>query len=241
MAIFPYSCGNITCANKVGHSGPRDSVLCSVCDSYVMAAHQGWARRQAHQAEPGNPWSTAYAAIDALGALEEDNHATYLFYCALHYAACAQFNRTFGSVVKYLHGLFDVIPGLNRQTIFLGKEWAAQRKCRLWCGRKHPADCASACVTAREYLLDVYQIGSQVGLDHARKVIDSFAGMAGVCRCSAFNVLDDIMGLDPVSCAGVGQYTRKITDGVEAPIRARFEGWLQGWTNTHQSVGASHA
>lgn len=238
MASFPYSCGSITCANKVGHNGPRDSVLCSVCDSYVMAAHQGWARRQAHQMEPGNPWSIAYASIDALGALKEDNHATYLFFCALRFAASAQFNRTFGSVVKYLHGLFEAVPRMNQQTIFLGKEWDAQRKCKLWCGRKKTAECALLCASARMYLLDVYKVGSLVGLDHARKVIDSFAEMAGVSRWSASNVLDDIFGLDPVSCAGVGQSFLKVRVGQEPPIRARFEGWLRGRTSSQQRMGA---
>lgn len=238
MTVYPYSCGKLSCANKAGNNGPRDPMLCAVCDSYVMAAHQGWARRQAHQMEPGNPWSAAYASIDALSALEEDNHATYLFFCALRWAASAQFNRTFGSVVKYLHGLFEIVPSINQQTIFLGKEWDAQRKCKLWCGRRKTAECAPLCETARMYLLDVYKVGSLVGLDHARKVIDSFAGMAGVSRWSASNVLDDIFGLDPVSCAGVGQYSLKVKVGVEPPIRARFEGWLRGWTSSQQRVGA---
>lgn len=238
MTAYPYNCGDLHCGNKCGLSGPRKRNLCALCDSYAMTALAGWVRRQAHSDEPDTPWSIAYASVDALGALAENDHATYLFFRALHHVTCAQYNRTFGAVVKHMRGLLEIVPGMNRQTIFLGKEWETHRKCRLWCGRKQPSDCANSCAIAREYLLDVYRLGSQAGLDHAQKIIDTFGGMSGLSRCSAFNVVDDIFGLNPSACAALGQYTRKVVDGMEISLMARVEKMLQDRASWGHSVAS---
>lgn len=224
-----YRCGDIVCANK-GPSGERNSRLCDICDSYAMTAIKGWSRRQAHHEAPMPLWTLAYAAVDALGALAEGNHVTYIFFRALHHVTRAQHGRTFGAVSKHINGLFGVVPALNQQTAFLGKEWTARRKCSLWCGRKASTDCAESCSIARDYVQHVYRLGSQPALDHARKIIDSFAQMTGPTRCSAFSVAGDILGLDPVSCAALGQYTRKAVDGVEISLIERVERMIQART-----------
>ena len=84
------------------------------------------------------------------------------------------------------------------------------------------------------------RISGQAGLDRAAEIVAAFASMSGVTRCKAYNVADDILGLDPLSCVGLGQYTRKVVDGVQPMITDRFDLWLAGpWNSPAQMVDAS--
>lgn len=238
-AYYEYPCGPaLQCENK-GPDGPREAHLCPLCSSYFRSAIVGWNRRKAFDvasasvqgevagSDTSERWEAAYAAVDALGAMAEGNHATYMFYRALHFVTCAQYGRTFGSTVKHFAGLFDALPSLTSHTVFLDQEWERVRKCRQWCGRKAPTDrCKNPCRQAGFYLLDVRRIAGQPGLDRAQEVISAFAGMSGLARCRAVTVTEDILGLDPISCAGLGQYTRKVVDGLEISLHARLEAWI---------------
>lgn len=244
---YEYPCGpTLQCGNK-GPDGPCVAHLCRLCEAYLRTAVVGWNRRKAFdvasaavQAEASGSdnagrWGTAYAAVDALGDMAEDNHATYMFFRALHFVTCAQNGRTFGASVKHFNGLFDALPSLTSHTVFLDQEWERVRKCRQWCGRKAPdGRCKNPCQQAGFYLLDVRRIAGQPGLDRAREVIGAFAGMSGLVRCRAVTVAEDILGLDPISCAGLGQYTRKVVDGLEISLHARLDAWIadrQRWAD----------
>ena len=241
--LHEYPCGlTLQCENK-GPDGPRVAHLCPLCGSYFRSAIVGWNRRKAFDVSAGeqsrpesaSAWDTAYAAVDALGAMAEDNHATYMFFRALHFVTCAQYGRSFGAAVKHFNGLFDALPSLTSHTVFLDQEWERVRKCRQWCGRKAPDDrCKNPCRQAGFYLLDVRRIAGQPGLDRAREVIGAFAGMSGLVRCRAVTVAEDILGLDPISCAGLGQYTRKVVDGLEISLHARLDAGIadrQRWAD----------
>lgn len=232
---YDYPCGPaLQCGNK-GPDGPLVAHLCPLCGTYFRTAVVGWNRRKAFDVSNGeqsrpesaSAWDTAYAAVDALGAMAEHNHAIYLFYRALHFVTCAQYGRSFGSTVKQFAGLFDALPSLSMHTIFLDSEWEKVRKCRQWCGRKKPDDrCKNPCQQAGFYLLEMQRTAGQSGLDRAREILNAFAGMGGLLRCPAVNVVDDILGLDPMSCVGLGQYTRKVIDGLEISLHARLEAWI---------------
>ena len=253
-AACDYPCGpTLQCGNK-GPDGPCVEHLCPLCNDYFKTAIVGWNRRKAFDvasaavqtetsgSDISERWGSAYAAVDALGAMAEHNHATYLFYRALHFVTCAQYGRAFGSTVRHFAGLFDALPSLTSHTVFLDSEWERLRKCRQWCRRKTPEDrCAAPCRQAGFYLLDVRRIAGQPGLDRAREIIDAFAGMGGLLRCKAVNVVGDILGLDPMSCAGLGQYTRKMVDGVEILLHARLEAWIADHAQVVAEVNSRHA
>ena len=234
MMAHEYPCGEMECGNK-GNKGPQVEKLCPLCNEYYRTAIVGWNRRKAFDVsaiEPGRPesasaWEAAYAAVDALNGMAEDNHATYMFFRVLHYITCAQFGRTYGASVKPFNGLMQDIPPLTVDMIFLESEWTKVRKCRQWCGRKTPeGDCDNSCKLAASYVLEVKRISGQAGLDRAAEIIAAFDSMPGVARCKSYNVADDIFGLDPLSCVGLGQYTCKVIDGVEPMLLGRFNSWL---------------
>lgn len=232
---YDYPCGSaLQCENK-GPDGPREAHLCPLCGSYFRSAIVGWNRRKAFDVSVGDQsrpesasaWDTAYAAVDALGAMAEDNHATYMFFRSFHFVTCAQYGRSFGATVKHFAGLFDALPNLTNHTAFLESEFKKMRKCRQWCGRKVPEErCKDSCSLAVGYLLDVRRIAGQPGLDRCREIINAFGGMSGLTRCKAITVADDILGLDPMSCAALGQYTRKAIEGLEISLGARLDAWI---------------
>lgn len=116
------------------------------------------------------------------------------------------------------------------------------RKCRQWCGRKVPEErCKDSCSLAVGYLLDVRRIAGQPGLDRCREIINAFGGMSGLARCKAVTVADDILGLDPMSCAALGQYTRKAIDGLEISLCARLEAWIADRARVMAEVNSRHA
>lgn len=248
MMAHEYPCGNLECDNK-GNRGPRVAHLCPLCNQYFRTAIVGWRRRKAfnvsvrEQGRPANAsaWDKAYAAVDGLNAMAEGNHATYMFFRALHFITCSQLGRTYGATVRHFNGLLDDLASLTVDTVYLESEWAKVRKCRQWCGRRNPEkDCENSCKLAASYLLEVKRISGQAGLDRAAEIVAAFASMSGVTRCKAYNVADDILGLDPLSCVGLGQYTRKVVDGVQPMITDRFDLWLAGpWNSPAQMVDAS--
>lgn len=245
-----YPCGPaLRCENK-GPDGPREAHLCPLCGSYFRSAVVGWNRRKAFDVSVGdqsrpetaNAWDAAYAAVDALGAMAEDNHATYMFFRALHFVTCAQYGRSFGATVKHFNGLFEALPSLTSHTAFLESEFKKMRKCRQWCGRKVPEErCKDSCSLAVGYLLDVRRIAGQPGLDRCREIINAFGGMSGLTRCKAITVADDIFGLDPISCAALGQYTRKVIDGLEVSLMVRLDAWIAERARVMAEVNSIHA
>ena len=232
---YEYPCGPaLQCENK-GPDGPREAHLCPLCGSYFRSAVVGWNRRKAFDVSVGDQsrpesaraWDSAYAAVDAMGAMAEGRHATYMFFRALHFVTCAQYGRSFCATVKHCNGLFAALPSLTNHTVFFDPEWERVRKCRHWCGRKTADDkCKNSCQQAGFYLLEVRRIAGQPGLDRARDIIDAFAGMSGLTRCRAVTVAEDIIGLDPISCAALGQYTRKAIDGLEISLLSRLNAWI---------------
>jgi len=250
MMAHEYPCGDMECGNK-GNKCPQADRLCSLCNEYFRTAVVGWNRRKAFDVsgiEPGRPesasaWGAAYAAVDALNGMAENNHATFLFFRALHFITCSQFGRTYGATVKHFTGLLEALPSITVDTVVWESEWKPVRKCRQWCGRRKPdKDCENCCKLAASYLLEVKRISGQAGLDRAAEIVAVFASMAGVARCKAHNVADDIFGLDPLSCDGLGQTTRKVIDGVEPMLMGRFNQWLADratWNAPKQAVDAS--
>ncbi|MGV7004656.1 hypothetical protein [Desulfovibrio sp. QI0442] len=223
MTDFHYSCGGLACENK-GPSGPRVDRLCPICNSYYQTAAMGLGRRESLLNHGAASWRAAYAAVDALGAVDEDRHAVYLAFRVLHHVTAAQYGRTYGAVVKHFGGLLTVLPQLTPHTLYLEKEWERIRKCRQWCGAKRDhADCASSCSLAAMYLLDLRRIGGEPALEQVRSLVDAFSGMSGLNRCKAFSVMDDILGLDPMACAGLGQAVQKSASGLEISLRSRLD------------------
>ena len=252
MIAHEYPCGDMECDNK-GNRGPRVTHLCPLCNQYFRTAIVGWRRRRAFDVsvrEQGRPenasaWDKAYAAVDAMNAKAEVNHATYMFFRALHFITCSQLGRTYGATVRHFSGLMDDLPLLTVDTVYLESEWTKVRKCRQWCGRKNPEkDCENSCKLAASYFLEVKRISGQAGLDRAAEIIAAFASMPGVARCKSYNVAEDIFGLDPLSCVALGQYTCKVVDGVQPMIMDRFDLWLADratWNAPAQSSDASKA
>ena len=145
MMAHEYPCGNLECDNK-GNRGPRVAHLCPLCNQYYRTAIVGWNRRKAFDVsaiepsghENASAWDKAYAAVDGLNEMAEGNHATYMFFRALHFITCSQLGRTYGATVRHFNGLLDDLASLTVDTVYLESEWAKVRKCRQWCGRRNP-------------------------------------------------------------------------------------------------------
>lgn len=217
-AIHSYRCGDLYCENK-SPEGPRDVAHCQFCNSFFLTATRGYLKRRLVY-QPDDPLLYVFGLVDALGAKKADNHLVYFLFRSLHNATSATYGKSFAK----LHALMT--DGIERAPSFSWDTAETDRPCRKCCGREALEEgCASACSIAASYLNDIYREGGAESLELAKRILDAFLEMPGYARKRGYTVCDEIMSTDPMSCAGAGQYNRKVCHGIEISLMARFEAW----------------
>lgn len=217
-AIRSYLCGDLYCENK-SPEGPRDFAHCQFCNSFFLTATRGYLKRRLVY-QPDDPLLYVFGLVDALGAKKADNHLVYYLFRSLHNATSATYGKSFAK----LHALMT--DGIERAPSFSWDTTETNRPCRKCCGMPAPDEnCASACAISASYLGDIYREGGAESLELAKRILDAFLEMPGYARKRGYTFCDEIMGTDPMSCAGAGQYNRKVCHGIEISLISRFEAW----------------
>lgn len=213
-----YRCGDLYCENKIPE-GPRDVAHCQFCNAFFLTATRGYLKRR-RVYQPEDPLLYVFGLVDALGAQKADNHLVYFLFRSLHNATSATYGKSFAK----LHALMT--DGIERAPSFSWDTAETDRPCRKCCGREAQEEgCASACSIAASYLNNIYREGGAESLELAKRILDAFLSMPRYARKRGYIVCDEIMSTDPMSCAGAGQYNRKVCHGIEISLMARFEAW----------------
>ena len=215
--VRSYICGDLWCENKTPE-GPRDFAHCEFCNSFFLTATRGYLKRR-RVYKPEDPLLYVFGLVDALGAKKADNHLVYYLFRSLHNAAHATYGKSFAK----LHALMT--DGIERAPI----SWdtvETDRPCRKCCGRDAPEEnCASSCAIAASYLSNIYREGGAESMELAKHILDAFLEVPRYALKKGYTVCDEILGTEPMSCAGAGQYNRKVCYGIEISLMARFEAW----------------
>ena len=217
-ADYDYRCGELHCENKTS-AGPRDMEHCLFCNGFFLTATRGYLKRRCvYKSE--HPLSRVYGLVDALGAKKADNHLVYFLFRSLHNATSATYGKGFAT----LHALMT--DGIERAPSFSWDTVEMVRPCRKCCDKDAPEErCASSCAIAASYLGNIYREGGAESLELAKSILDAFLEMPRYARKRGYTVCDEIMGTDPMSCAGAAQYNRKVCHGIEISLISRFEAW----------------